>query len=114
MSEEFDAVDVIRTKRDGGSLSADQIDWVVDAYTRGTVADEQMSALAMAIYLRGMEPEETARWTRAMIASGERLDFSPILGPRGKIATADKHSTGGGGGKKKTRPQKAKNPPFLN
>ena len=99
MSEEFDAVDVIRTKRDGGSLSADQIDWVVNAYTRGTVADEQMSALAMAIYLRGMEPEETARWTRAMIASGERLDFSPILGPRGKIATADKHSTGGVGDK---------------
>ena len=52
MTEQFDAVDVIRTKRDGGALSPGQIAWVLDAYTRGVVAEEQMSALAMAIFLR--------------------------------------------------------------
>ncbi len=93
MVERFDAVDVIRTKRDGGVLSDDQIDWVVDAYTRGVVADEQMSALAMAIFLQGMGRDEIVRWTNAMINSGERLDFT-VLG-----ATADKHSTGGVGDK---------------
>ena len=91
---EFAAVDVIRAKRDGQVLSDAQIDWVVDAYTRGVVADEQMSALAMAILLRGMTPAEIARWTAAMIASGERLDLSAITRP-----TADKHSTGGVGDK---------------
>ncbi len=90
----FTAVDVIRTKRDGGVLSDAQIDWVVDAYTRGTVADEQMSALAMAILLRGMTPGEIARWTSAMIASGERLDLTGVSRP-----TVDKHSTGGVGDK---------------
>ncbi|NYF56826.1 thymidine phosphorylase [Micromonospora purpureochromogenes] len=90
----FTAVDVIRTKRDGGVLSDAQIDWVVDAYTRGLVADEQMAALAMAILLRGMNPPEIARWTAAMIASGERLDLSPVSRP-----TVDKHSTGGVGDK---------------
>ncbi|MEH1014149.1 thymidine phosphorylase [Micromonospora sp. CPCC 206060] len=90
----FAAVDVIRTKRDGGVLSDAQIDWVVDAYTRGQVADEQMSALAMAILLRGMTAAEIARWTAAMIASGERLDLSGVHRP-----TADKHSTGGVGDK---------------
>jgi thymidine phosphorylase len=90
----FTAVDVIRTKRDGGVLSDAQIDWVIDAYTRGEVADEQMAALAMAILLRGMTPAETARWTTAMIASGERLDLSGIPRP-----TVDKHSTGGVGDK---------------
>jgi thymidine phosphorylase len=89
-----DAVDVIRTKRDGGELSDAQIDWVVDAYTRGTVAEEQMAALAMAILLRGMRDREIARWTSAMIASGERLDLSRISRP-----TVDKHSTGGVGDK---------------
>lgn len=93
MTELMDAVDVIRTKRDGGALSDSQIDWVIDAYTRGVVADEQMSALAMAIFLRGMTRTEIARWTAAMIASGERMDFTH-LGP-----TADKHSTGGVGDK---------------
>ncbi|MBX6723851.1 MAG: thymidine phosphorylase, partial [Dactylosporangium sp.] len=83
-----------RTKRDGGQLSDAQIDWVVDAYTRGLVADEQMSALAMAILLRGMSTRETARWTRAMVASGERLDLSSVPRP-----TVDKHSTGGVGDK---------------
>jgi len=90
----FTAVDVIRTKRDGEVLSDAQIDWVVDAYTRGQVADEQMSALAMAILLRGMTPAEIARWTAAMIASGERLDLSGVPRP-----TVDKHSTGGVGDK---------------
>jgi len=94
MTEAFDVVDIIRTKRDGGTLSAEEIDWVVDAYTRGVVADEQMSALAMAIFLRGMDRAEIARWTRAMISSGERMDFSGLSRP-----TADKHSTGGVGDK---------------
>ena len=92
--EPFDAVDVIVAKRDGHRLSDPQIDWVVDAYTRGVVADEQMSALAMAILLNGMSRAEIARWTAAMIASGERLDFSGLGRP-----TADKHSTGGVGDK---------------
>ncbi|RIV39517.1 thymidine phosphorylase [Micromonospora radicis] len=90
----FAAVDVIRAKRDGGVLSDAQIDWVVDAYTRGAVADEQMSALAMAILLNGMTGPEIARWTAAMIASGERLDLSSVARP-----TVDKHSTGGVGDK---------------
>ncbi|HET6533202.1 MAG TPA: thymidine phosphorylase [Actinoplanes sp.] len=94
MSGDFTAVDVIRAKRDGLALSDAQIDWVVDAYTRGVVADEQMSALAMAILLRGMTTAEIARWTAAMIASGERLDLSDVPRP-----TADKHSTGGVGDK---------------
>jgi thymidine phosphorylase len=92
--ERFDAVDVIRTKRDGGVLTDGQIDWVIDAYTRGAVADEQMAALAMAILLRGMTSAEIARWTAAMIASGERLDLSSVTRP-----TVDKHSTGGVGDK---------------
>nr|MDT0658006.1 thymidine phosphorylase [Micromonospora sp. DSM 115978] len=90
----FAAVDVIRVKRDGGDLTDAQIDWVIDAYTRGLVADEQMSALAMAILLRGMTPAEVARWTAAMIASGERLDLRAVDRP-----TVDKHSTGGVGDK---------------
>ena len=94
MSERFDAVDIIRTKRDKGTLSNEEIDWVVDAYTRGVVADEQMSSLAMAILLNGMSREEISRWTNAMIASGERMDFSALSRP-----TADKHSTGGVGDK---------------
>jgi thymidine phosphorylase len=90
----FAAVDIIRIKRDGGTLSDAEIDWVVDAYTRGVVADEQMSALAMAILLNGMAPGEIARWTAAMIASGERLDLSGVGRP-----TVDNHSTGGVGDK---------------
>ncbi len=93
-TERFDAVDVIRTKRDGGRLSEEQIDWVIDAYTRGVVADYQMAALNMAILLNGMDRAEIARWTAAMIASGERMDFSGLRWP-----TADKHSTGGVGDK---------------
>ena len=94
MSETHDAVEVIVAKRDGGELTDSQIDWVVDAYTRGVVADEQMSALAMAILLNGMTRREISRWTAAMIASGERMDFSSLSRP-----TADKHSTGGVGDK---------------
>lgn len=90
----MDVISVIRTKRDRGELSPAQIDWVIDAYTRGEVADEQMSALAMAILLNGMNRTEIARWTAAMIASGERMDFSALSRP-----TADKHSTGGVGDK---------------
>jgi thymidine phosphorylase len=89
-----DAIEVISAKRDGGELTDSQIDWVVAAYTRGDVADEQMSALAMAILLNGMDRREIATWTRAMIASGERMDFSSLSRP-----TADKHSTGGVGDK---------------
>ena len=94
MSEAFDAVDVIIAKRGKGELSDAQIDWVIDAYTRGAVADEQMSSLAMAILLNGMNRREISRWTGAMIASGERMDFSGLSRP-----TADKHSTGGVGDK---------------
>lgn len=106
MTEAFDAVDVIRTKRDRGVLSPGQIDWVIDAYTRGVVAEEQMAALNMAILLNGMSREEIARWTAAMIASGERMDFSSLRpragGPvnaQGSMPTTDKHSTGGVGDK---------------
>ncbi len=91
---QHDAVEVIATKRDRGALSRSQINWVLDAYTSGVVADEQMSALAMAILLNGMDRREIADWTAAMIASGERMDFSGLS--RG---TADKHSTGGVGDK---------------
>ncbi|TCJ94504.1 thymidine phosphorylase [Nocardia alba] len=89
-----DAVSIITGKRDGGELSDAQIDWVVDAFTRGIVADEQMSALAMAIVWRGMTRRETARWTAAMIGSGSRMDFTDLPRP-----TVDKHSTGGVGDK---------------
>ena len=92
--EPFDVVDLIHTKRDGGSLNSAQINWLVDAYTRGYVAEEQMAALAMAIFLNGMERDEVRDLTLAMIASGERVDFSSLSKP-----TADKHSTGGVGDK---------------
>ena len=94
MSEAFDAVDVIIAKRDRHELSDEQIRWVIDAYTRGAVAEEQMSSLNMAILLNGMNRREIATWTDAMIKSGERMDFSSLSRP-----TADKHSTGGVGDK---------------
>ncbi|MFD0263107.1 thymidine phosphorylase [Kitasatospora indigofera] len=90
----MDAPSVIRTKRDSGELTDAQIDWVIDAYTRGEVADEQMSALAMAILLNGMNLREISRWTDAMIRSGVRMDFSAL-----PLPTSDKHSTGGVGDK---------------
>ena len=92
--EAFDTVDVIAAKRDGRALSKEQIDWVIDAYTRGAVAEEQMAALAMAIFINDMAPVEIAHWTQAMIDSGERMDFSSLSRP-----TSDKHSTGGVGDK---------------
>jgi thymidine phosphorylase len=93
----FDVVDVITTKRDRKALSDGQIDWVIAAYTRGEVADEQMSALAMAVLLNGMDRREISRWTDAMIASGARMSFpAEALGGR---PTTDKHSTGGVGDK---------------
>src|SRR4051794_8031366 len=90
----FDAIEIITTKRDGEELSTAQIDWVIDAYTRGDVADEQMSALAMAIVINGMNRREIADWTLAMIRTGDRMDWSRLDRP-----TADKHSTGGVGDK---------------
>ncbi|GAA2071876.1 thymidine phosphorylase [Aeromicrobium halocynthiae] len=94
IDEPFDAPAIIAAKRDRQALQDDEIDWVVDAFTRDVVAPEQMSALAMAILLNGMDRREIARWTAAMIASGERMDFSGLSRP-----TADKHSTGGVGDK---------------
>lgn len=91
---QFDAVELIKAKRDGATLTTEQTEWIINAYTDGTIADEQMSALAMAIFFRGMESDELSGWTRAMIATGERLDFSSLSRP-----TADKHSTGGVGDK---------------
>jgi thymidine phosphorylase len=94
MIEPFAAVEIIAAKRDHNELSDAQIDWVIDAYTRGAVADEQMSALLMAILLNGMNSREISRWTNAMINSGERMDWSSL-----DRKTADKHSTGGVGDK---------------
>lgn len=90
----FAAVDIIRAKRDNEVLSNDAITWVLDAYVAGQVAEEQMSALLMAIVFRGLNETELARWTDVMIASGERLDLSSLTRP-----TVDKHSTGGVGDK---------------
>ncbi|OKL46217.1 thymidine phosphorylase [Boudabousia liubingyangii] len=92
--EPFDVVDIIRAKRDQQELDPEQIAWVIDAYTRGVVADEQMSALAMAIFLNGLNRPELQQWTNAMIKSGVRLDFSKL-----SKTTVDKHSTGGVGDK---------------
>ena len=95
----YDAPTVIRIKRDGGRLSDAAIDWVIDAYTRGQIADEQMSALLMAVFLRGMDYGEIARWTAAMVDSGERLDFTDLRRDGRPVRTVDKHSTGGVGDK---------------
>ncbi|MEY3649655.1 MAG: hypothetical protein RL370_358 [Actinomycetota bacterium] len=92
--EAFSAAEIIAAKRDRHALTDPQIDWVIEAYTRGAVADEQMSALLMAILLNGMESREISRWTDAMINSGERMNWSALSRP-----TVDKHSTGGVGDK---------------
>jgi thymidine phosphorylase len=92
--EPFDAVDVIRTKRDRGAVPEDALRWMIDAYTREYVADSQMAAFAMAVLLNGMNRDEIRVMTDAMIASGERMSFAG-LGKR----TVDKHSTGGVGDK---------------
>jgi thymidine phosphorylase len=88
------AIDLILAKRDGRALTGAEIDWLIAAYTEGAVADEQMSALLMAIYFRGMAPAELRAWTSAMVNSGERLDLGSVVPP-----TVDKHSTGGVGDK---------------
>jgi len=90
----FSAIDIITTKRDGATLSDEAITWLFDAYMSGEVADEQMSALLMAIFFNGMAPDELRTWTERMIASGERLDLRGLSRP-----TVDKHSTGGVGDK---------------
>jgi thymidine phosphorylase len=92
--EPFDTVDLIRRKRDGGELTTEQIRWLVDAYTRGYAADEQMAAFAMAVFLNGMDRREIRDLTLAMIDTGERMSFDDLGKP-----TADKHSTGGVGDK---------------
>jgi thymidine phosphorylase len=92
--ERFDVVDLIRTKRDRGALTTEQISWMIDAYTRGYVADEQMAAMTMAIFLNGMSRDEVRDMTLAMVATGTRLDFSGL-----SKKTTDKHSTGGVGDK---------------
>ena len=89
-----DAVDLIRAKRDGAELAAADIEWLIGAYTAGQIADEQMSALLMAIFFRGMQPAELGAWTSAMVSSGDRLDLGGLPAP-----TVDKHSTGGVGDK---------------
>ena len=89
-----DAATLIRAKRDGHRLADDDIGWLFEAYARGEVADEQMAALLMAIYFRGLDGAELRTWTAAMIASGDRLDLSALRKP-----TVDKHSTGGVGDK---------------
>lgn len=90
----FDVVDLIRCKRDGGELSDEEIRWLIRAYTDGTVGEEQMAAMAMAIFFRGLDGRELPTWTQAMIDTGERMDFRGLSRP-----TADKHSTGGVGDK---------------
>jgi thymidine phosphorylase len=92
--EPFDVVDLIHVKRDRGALSTEQVNWLVDAYTRGYVGDEQMAAMAMAIFINGMERREIRDLTLAMIASGETMNFDGLSKP-----TTDKHSTGGVGDK---------------
>ncbi len=92
--EKFDTVDLIHAKRDGKKLSTDQVSWLIDAYTRGFIGDEQMAAMAMAIFLNGMDREEVRDLTMAMIASGDTLNFDGL-----SKRTADKHSTGGVGDK---------------
>jgi thymidine phosphorylase len=95
----FDAPTLIKTKRDGGRLSDAAIDWLMDGYNDGRVVDEQMAALLMAVFLRGMDYGETARWTAAMVASGERMDFTGLQRKGRPLPTVDKHSTGGVGDK---------------
>lgn len=88
------AIELIERKRDGGTLTANEIRWLIEGYTSGEVADYQMSAMAMAVFLNGLGAEELAVWTDAMLHSGDVLDLSDVKAPK-----ADKHSTGGVGDK---------------
>ncbi|WP_144793424.1 thymidine phosphorylase [Kocuria palustris] len=97
--EPFAAVDIIRAKRDGQRLDDERIRWAVDAYVRGALTGEQMAALAMAVWFRGMDREETSAWTEAMIASGRRMDFTSLRRDGRALPAVDKHSTGGVGDK---------------
>ena len=94
MTSTYSVVDLIRAKREGQALNSDQIAWLIRAYTDDIVADEQMSAMAMAVYFQGLDDAELSAWTTAMIKSGERLSFAGLSRP-----TVDKHSTGGVGDK---------------
>ncbi len=94
MADRFDAQELIKLKRDGGTLAADQIDWLIGSYASDRVAEEQMAAMSMAVFFRGLTDGELSAWTTAMINSGERMDFSELSRP-----TVDKHSTGGVGDK---------------
>ena len=94
MTSTYSVVDLIRAKREGQTLNSDQITWLIRAYTDGVVADEQMSAMAMAVYFQGLDDAELSTWTTAMIESGERMSFVGLSRP-----TVDKHSTGGVGDK---------------
>ena len=91
MSAQFSAVEIISAKRDRLELTDEQIKWTISEYTKGAIADEQMSALLMAILLNGMNMREIRTWTDSMIASGERMNWQALSKP-----TVDKHSTGGG------------------
>ena len=93
-AQPFDTVDLIHLKRDHGTLTTDQVTWLINTYTHGLIADEQMAALLMAIYLNGMTVQETRDLTHAIINTGERLNFDTLTRP-----TTDKHSTGGVGDK---------------
>lgn len=99
VNRSFDAPTLIAAKRDGHRLPDAAIDWLIDSYTAAEIAEEQMAALLMAIFLRGMDTGETARWTAAMIASGERMDFGELRRDGRRVPTVDKHSTGGVGDK---------------
>lgn len=90
----MNVVELIERKRDGGRLAPDEIEWLIREYTDGTVTDYQMAAMAMAVFIRGLDPDELATWTGAMLHSGEVLDFSDLAAPK-----VDKHSTGGVGDK---------------
>ena len=94
MTSTYSVVDLIRAKREGQTLNSDQIAWLIRAYTDDIVADEQMSAMAMAVYFQGLDDAELSAWTTAMIKSGERMSFAGLSRP-----TVDKHSTGGVGDK---------------
>lgn len=90
----FNTVELIQRKRDGGQLTEQEISWLISSYTEGTVPDYQMAAMTMAVFLNGLDKDELAAWTGAMLHSGDALDLSDISLPK-----VDKHSTGGVGDK---------------